>query len=282
MKKKNEFLYFALRNTRMQIGLGIVLFFFAVMIIGPSLTDYDPNEYSGPAFARPSEDHWLGTTFFGQDVFTQIVYGLRATFIVGAVGGGLATLIGLIVGFIAGYKGGILDEILNMLTNIVTVIPTLALLIIIAAYLPYRGVVSQSIIIGCIAWPWTARAVRAQTFSLRSREFVDLARMSGMSSMKIIVQEIAPNMLSYLFMALILQFGGAILAAATLDFIGLGPTEGISLGLMMQNAVLWSAIPLGLWWWALPPGMIIAAIVSALYFMNTGLDEIFNPKLREM
>ncbi|MER3458451.1 MAG: hypothetical protein C4309_07325, partial [Chloroflexota bacterium] len=118
---------------------------------------------------------------------------------------------------------------------------------------------------GCTAWPWAARAVRAQTFSLRAREFVDLARLSGMRPLKIILTEIAPNMLSYLLLVFILQFGGAILIAATLDFIGLGPTNAISLGLMMNNAVLWSALMLGMWWWFIPPGIAITAIVGALY-----------------
>ena len=108
-----------------------------------------------------------------------------------------------------------------------------------------------------------------------------MARMSGMKPFKIIFGEIAPNMMSYLVMTFILQFGGAILTAATLDFIGLGPTNTISLGLMMQYAVLWGALQLGTWWWFIPPGLAITAIVGGLYVMNVGLDEVFNPKLRE-
>ena len=190
-------------------------------------------------------------------------------------------MIGVLVGFIAGYRGGLVDEILNMLTNIVLVLPTLAVLLIIAAYLEVRSVLAESFFIGITAWPWAARAIRAQTFSLRSRDFVDLARLSGMKSLKIIFTEIAPNMMSYLFMTFILMFGGAILTAATLDFIGLGPTSGISLGLMMNYALLWSALHLGMWWWFVSPGVAITSIVGALYIMNVGLDEVFNPKLRE-
>lgn len=280
-KKRNEFLYFALRNNKLKLGLCVVLFFIVLAFVGPLLTDFDPLAYVGPMAQTPSSAHWFGTTTFGQDVFAQFVVGLKSTFLVGAVGGGLGTLIGMLVGFVGGYRGGLADESLNMLTNIVLTIPTLAVLIIIAAYLSVRGVLSESIFIGCTAWPWAARAIRAQTLSLRSREFVDLSRMSGMKPLRIIFTEIAPNMMSYLVMTFILQFGGAILIAATLDFIGLGPTRGISLGLMMQNAVLWSALPLGIWWWFIPPGLAIAAIVGALYIMNVGLDEVFNPKLRE-
>jgi peptide/nickel transport system permease protein len=281
-KQKNEMLYFALRNTRLRVGLGVVLFFVVLTLVGPLFTDYSPNDYVGPPAQTPSSEYWFGTTTFGQDVYTQFVLGLRATFLVGIVGGGLGTFLGVLIGFIAGYQGGIVDELLNTLTNIVLVIPTLAILLIIAAYLEVRGVLAESIFIGCTAWPWAARAIRAQTFSLKSREFVDLARLSGMPPHKIIFTEIAPNMMSYLFMTFILQFGGAILNAATLDFIGLGPTTGISLGLMMNNAVLWSALHLGMWWWFVPPGLAITAIVGALYVMNVGLDEVFNPKLREM
>ncbi len=281
--KKHEFLYFAWRNNKLRVGLTIVLAFLVIALIGPLLTDNPPFDYVNPMGAEPpSAEYWFGTTTFGQDVFSQFVYGLRATFLVGALGGGLGTLLGVLIGFTAGYRGGLVDEVLNMVTNIVLVIPTFAVLLIITAYLKVRGFVVESIFIGCTAWPWVARAIRAQTFSLRSREFVDLARLSGMKAWKIIFSEIAPNMMSYLLLVLILQFGGAALIAATLDFIGLGPTSGISLGLMMNNAVLWGALLLGVWWWFVPPGLAITMIVGALYVTNVGLDEVFNPKLREM
>ena len=282
MKNKSEFLYFALRNSKLRIGLAVVLLFLALALIGPFFTTFTVDGYVGPASQPPSSTYWFGTTTFGQDVYTQFVHGLGATFVVGVIGGGIGTLIGIIVGFTGGYRGGIVDELLSILTNIVLVIPTLALLLIISAYLEVRGVVLESLFIGFTAWPWAARAIRAQTFSLRSREFIDLARLSGMRDWKIIFTEVAPNMMSYLFMTFILQFGGAILIAATLDFIGLGPTQGISLGLMMNNAVLWSALTLGMWWWFVPPGLAITIIVGAMYIMNVGLDEVFNPKLREM
>jgi len=282
-KRKSEFLYFALRNKKLQVGLIIVLFFLLLSFIGPTLAHNEPLAYVNPGGAEPpSSEYWFGTTFFGQDVFAQFVYGLRATFLVGIIGGGLGTLIGILFGFTAGYRGGIVDEILNILTNIVLVIPTLAVLLIIAAYLEVRSILMECIFIGFTAWPWAARAIRAQTFSLRTREFVDLARMSGMKPLKIVFTEVAPNMMSYLVMTFILQFGGAILNAATLDFIGLGPTNAVSLGLMMKLAVLWGALQLGSWWWFIPPGLAITAIVGALYIMNVGLDEVFNPKLREM
>lgn len=280
--KKNELLYFAFRNPKLLIGLFVLLFFILLTAIGPRLTDYKPTDFVGPAAQPPSADYWLGTTSFGEDVFTQFVHGLAPTFMVGIIGGGIGTLLGMIVGFTAGYRGGFLDEILNILTNVILTLPVLAVLVVLSAYVKVRGVLIESIFIGCTTWPWAARAIRAQTFTLRNRDFVDLAKLSGRSPIKIIFTEIAPNMASYLFMTFILMFGGAILTAATLDFLGLGPTQVISLGMMMNLAVLWSALTLGMWWWFLPPGIGITAIVGALYIMNVGLDEVFNPKLREM
>ncbi len=282
-RKGSEFLFFALRNNKLRVGLTVVLGFLVLALIGPYLARNAPLDYVNPLGAEPpSAAYWFGTTTFGQDVFAQFVHGLRATFLVGAIGGGLGTLLGVLIGFTAGYRGGLVDEALNMLTNMVLVIPTLAVLLIITAYLEVRGVFTESVFIGLTSWPWVARAIRAQTFSLRSREFVDLARLSGMKPWKIVFSEIAPNMMSYLLLVFILQFGGATLNAATLDFIGLGPTTGISLGLMMNNAVLWGALLLGFWWWFIPPGLAITMIVGALYITDVGLDEVFNPKLREM
>jgi peptide/nickel transport system permease protein len=281
-RKRNEFLFFAWRNTKLRIGLGVVALFVILAIVGPLLTNYDPTDFVGPPGSPPSAKYWFGTTTFGEDVFTQFVHGLSSTFFVGIVGGGLGTLLGMIIGFSAGYRGGFLDEVLNVLTNVVLTIPALALLVVLSAYVKVRGVFIESLFIGFTTWPWAARAIRAQTFTLRSRDFVDLAKLSGMGSVKIIFKEIAPNMASYLFMTFILMFGGSILTAATLDFLGLGPTQGVSLGLMMNMAVLWSALTLGMWWWFIPPGIGITAIVGAFYVMNVGLDEVFNPKLREM
>jgi peptide/nickel transport system permease protein len=279
---RSEFVYFALRNWKFVLGASVVLIFFLAALIAPALVPHKPLEFSGPTDSPPSADYWFGTTSFGQDVFSQFVNGLRAAFLVGIVGGGIAWLLGASVGFTAGYRGGWLDDLLNMLTNVVLVIPTLAILIIVAAYINVHSYVTEAILIGLTSWPWAARAVRAQTFSLKTRDFVDIARLSGRKTRQIIVTEIAPNMSSYLLMMFILLFGGAILIGASLDFLGLGPATQVSLGLMINSAYLSSALVLGSWWWFLPPGLGIIAIVGGLYVMNVGLDEVFNPKLREL
>jgi peptide/nickel transport system permease protein len=279
-RKRNETLYFAFHNTKLVVGLTVVLLLLVVAIVGPWLTDADPFEFGFPLGEAPSSAYWLGTTSSGQDVYAQFVYGLRASFFVGAVAACVAGVLGMAIGFIGGYVGGIIDDVLSMLTNIVLVIPTLAVLIIVAAYLSIGSLLSEAVLIGLTSWPWAARAIRAQTFSLASRDFVNLARLSGRGSFRVIVNEIAPNMSSYLFLTFILLFGGAVLTAATLDFLGLGPSQVMSLGLMMNTAVSNAALQLGMWWWFIPPGLAITAIVGGLYVMNVGLDEVFNPRLR--
>jgi peptide/nickel transport system permease protein len=278
---RREALHFALRNRKLVGGLAVVVAFLLAAVAGPLFVADDPLAYVGPPAAAPSGQFWFGTTTFGQDVLAQFLHGLRSTFLVGTVAALIAGVLGMLIGFTAGYRGGLVDEILNMITNVVLVLPVLAVLMIIAAYLRVRDVQVQAVIIGLFSWPWVARAVRAQTLSLRAREFVDLARLSGAPVRRIIFREIAPNMASYLFMVFILLFGGSVLFAATLDFIGLGPTDGMSLGLMLNHAKQWSAMNLGMWWWFIPPGLGITAVVGALYIMNVGLDEVFNPKLRE-
>ncbi len=278
--KRFETLYFAFHNRKLVVGLSVVVCLLVVAIIGPWLADADPFEFGYPLGQPPSATYWLGTTSSGQDVFAQFVYGLRASFIVGALAACVAAALGMTIGFIGGYFGGVIDDVLSMLTNVVLVIPTLAVLIIVAAYLSVGSLTSEAILIGLTSWPWAARAIRAQTFSLAARDFVNLARLSGRGTIRVIVNEIAPNMSSYLFLTFILLFGGSVLTAATLDFLGLGPSRVMSLGLMMNTAVSNAALQLGMWWWFIPPGIAITAIVGGLYVMNVGLDEVFNPRLR--
>jgi peptide/nickel transport system permease protein len=279
-RRRGEFLHYAIRNRKLVFGLSLELLFVLGALFGPIITPHDTSAYFPPHLA-PSAQHWFGTDYFGHDVFAQLVQGLRTSYMVGALGALCAAAVGMALGFIAGYRGGMLDNLLQMVTNIVVMIPSLVLLIVIAAYLQTRGILFEGVFIGLTTWPWVARAVRAQTFTLRTREFVDLARLSGKRSYSIIVRDIAPNMASYLFLVVVLLFGSSMLLAASFDFMGLGPTNVISLGTMMNQAMLWSALQLHVWWWFIPPGLVLTGMVFALLIANVGLDEVFNPKLRE-
>ena len=241
-RRRFEFLYFAVRNVKLIVGLSLVLLFVLIALIGPLFVKYSYTAFF-PPFRHPSAQYWLGTNYFGNDVFSEFVYGLRESLFVGILAGCGATVIGMTFGFIAGYKGGMIDEGLNVLTNVLLTLPTLVLLILVAGFLKHTSALTEAILIACTTWTWSMRAIRAQTFSLVARDFVGLARLSGEKSWSIIVREIAPNMSSYLFLVFILLFGSSILTAAGLDFLGLGPPNGMSLGIMMNQASDWSALP---------------------------------------
>jgi peptide/nickel transport system permease protein len=278
-RHRGEFLHYALRNPKLIFGISLELVFVLAAVLAPVISPHGTGTFF-IAHESPSASHWMGTDYFGHDVFAHLVYGLRTSFLVGALGALCASAVGMALGFIAGYRGGIVDEALQMLTNIMVMIPSLVLLIVIGAYLQTRGVRFEGVFIGLTTWPWVARAVRAQTFTLRTREFVDLARLSGKRSAGIVIKDIAPNMASYLFLVVVLLFGSSMLLAASYDFLGLGPTNTISLGTMMNQSMLWSALQLRMWWWFIPPGVVLTGMVFALLIANVGLDEVFNPKLR--
>jgi peptide/nickel transport system permease protein len=227
----------------------------------------------------------LGTDNFGRDVLTELVKAAAVSLQIGFVAGIIATLIGLTLGLLAGYIGGLVDDIIMFITNLFTVIPTIVLLILISFSIGQdkRGAFTIAVVIGFTAWFWTARAVRAQVVSLRNRDHVNLSKLSGHSIVYIIVTDILPYIASYVFMAFILQISSAILAEATLSILGLGPrtTEVPTLGLMMNWAMIYQAQILGKWWAYFPVIVTIALITFSMNLMNTGLDQVFNPALRD-
>jgi peptide/nickel transport system permease protein len=280
-RKRSDFIYYGLRNKKLIFGLGLELLLVFFAIIGPMIAKYAPEAFTGGQLQHPNGTYWLGTNTLGNDIFSQLANGLRESYLVGLLGAVSAAVIGMALGFAAGWRGGILDEVLQMITNIVVMMPSLVLLVVIGSYLTSKSVLFEGIFIGLTTWPWVARAVRAQTFSLRSREFVELARLSGKRPLQIIVRDIAPNMASYLVLVVILLFGSSMLLAASYDFLGLGPTGIVSLGTMMNQAQNDAALLYHEWWWFIPPGVVLTLMVVALLVANLGLDEVFNPKLRE-
>lgn len=227
----------------------------------------------------------LGTDNFGRDVLTELVSATGTSLKIGLVAGLVATTIGLTLGLLAGYMGGWVDDVIMFFTNMFTVIPSFVLLILITYSVgqEHRGAMTVAVIIGLTAWVWTARAVRAQVVSLRNRDHVNMAKLSGHSTARILLLSILPFIASYVIMALILQISSGILAEASLSILGLGPrtTEVPTLGLMMNWAMIYSAHLLGKWWAYFPVILIIALITFSLNLMNTGLDQIYNPALRE-
>jgi len=227
----------------------------------------------------------LGTDNFGRDMLTELVSATGTSLKIGFVAGTIATLIGLILGLLAGYIGGLADDLIMFITNLFTVIPGFVLLILISFSIgqEQRGAVTIAVVIGLTSWVWTARAVRSQVVSLRNRDHVNLSKLSGHSIVRIILSDILPYIASYVVMALILQISSGILAEAGLSILGLGPktTEVPTLGLMMNWAMIYSAHVTGKWWAYVPVLVTIAMVSFSMNLMNTGLDQVFNPALRD-
>jgi peptide/nickel transport system permease protein len=280
-ERRNDLVYYGLRNKKLIFGVTLELLLVLLAIIGPILAKTAPLASTGLSMKHPNGEYWLGTDLNDYDVWSQVTNGLRESYLVGVIGAAFAAVVGMALGFIAGWRGGWLDEIIQLFTNVLVMIPALALMIVIGAYMSSRSILFEGAFIGLTSWPWVARAVRAQTFTLRAREYVDLARLSGRRPVSIILKEIAPNMASYLFLVVILLFGSSMLVASSYDFLGLGPSQTVSLGYVMNQASSGSALILHLWWWFIPPGALLTLMVAALLIANVGLDEVFNPKLRE-
>lgn len=227
----------------------------------------------------------LGTDNFGRDVLTELLDATKTSLRVGLIAGTVATLIGLFFGLLSGYLGGVVDDIIMFITNLFTVIPSFVLLILISYSVGQaaRGVGLVAVIIGLTSWTWTTRSVRSQVISLRNRDHVNLSKLSGHSMMRIVLTDILPYIASYVVMAFILQISSGILAEAQLSMLGLGPSTSTAatLGLMMNWATLYSAHLNGSWWAYFPVVIMIALISFSLNLMNTGLDQIFNPQLRD-
>ena len=227
----------------------------------------------------------LGTDNFGRDVLKQLVSATGTSIKIGLLAGTVATLIGLTLGLLSGYLGGFFDDFIMFVTNVFTVIPGFVLLILISYSIgqEQRGAMVVATVIGLTSWTWTCRSVRSQVISLRNRDHVNLSKLSGHSLFRIILLDILPYIASYVVMAFILQVSSGILSEAQLSLLGLGPrtTETATLGLMMNWAMLYSAHTNGSWWAYFPVILTITLISFSLNLMNTGLDQVFNPTLRD-
>jgi peptide/nickel transport system permease protein len=270
----------ALESARFRFGFcvfaGVVLFAFAF----PLFSDIDPMDMTGMMFESPGGEHYLGTDNFGRDVLAELAAGTRSSIIIGALAGSIATCIGLCVGLFSGYVGGWVDNLLSSVTNVFVVIPSFVILVLISVSISSRNFMTTAIVIGVTAWPWTARAVRSQTTSLRNRDHVSMSRISGHGLVRIILRDILPYVASYVVTAFILQVASGIISEASLSMLGLGPQNTATLGLMMHWSVQFSGLGNGAWWSFLPVVLLVSLITFSLNLMNTGLDQIFNPQIR--
>ncbi|WP_249019378.1 ABC transporter permease [Conexibacter sp. S30A1] len=264
-----------------KIGITILVLFILVAIFGPALAPYNPNTTTTQSVPEaPNIHHLFGTDSSGGDILSQMLTGTRSTVIVGLVTGVVATILSVLVGIAAGYLGGYADEGLSLFSNIVLVLPVLPLLIVILAYEPHSGSTVTIALLSALGWPWGARVIRAQTMSLRNRDFVLAAREVGEPAWRIIVFELMPNQIGLIAASFVGTVLYAILTSVALAFLGLTNLSVWSLGVILYWAQSGSAVELGAWWWYVFPGMAVAFLGMSLVLINFGLDELSNPRLR--
>jgi peptide/nickel transport system permease protein len=268
--KRKRFRFLA--NAKSAVGLGIVTFFVILGIVGPWLAPQDPSELSADLIQAPSRQHLFGTTHLGQDIFSQVFVGFTA--------GLVATVLSVLIGVTAGYLGGWVDDVLSALMNIFLVIPALLLIIIITATLPNAGDGLVALVIGFTSWAWGARVLRAQTLSLRRRDYVQAARATGETSWRIITFEVLPNLTAIIAASFVGTVIFAVLSEITLAFIGVAGSNGWNWGTILFWAQSQQALAQGAWWWFVPAGLAIALLGTGLSLLNFGIDEFISPRLR--
>ncbi len=265
-------------------GLGILVLFVLLAFLAPLITDkatMDPTcTCTGAPLQPPSSEFWFGTDNLGRSVYTMTIWGARISLTVGLAATLISMVIGSLIGIAAGYYGRWLETGLMRLTDWFLVLPWLALAIVLASVLG-RSQLIIILVIGITSWPGTARIVRAQTLSVKTRPYVERSRALGSSNWHLITRHILPNVGPLIFANTILTVAIAILSESTLAFLGLGDPLSVSWGTMLEFAFSAGAATTGVWWWLLPPGLAIVLVVLAFTMCGFALDEILNPKLRE-
>ena len=271
----------AIRSNRKATAGAVLLVFFILVALFPGVIARDnPSLDAFKPKLGLSAAHLLGTTAYGQDMFAQLVWGTRNVMIIAFTVGLATTAIAVLIGVAAAYLGGLWDSTLNVLTDVLLVIPLFPLLIVIAAYARNGGTLVLILVITATSWSYTARQLRSQALTLRSRDFLEAARVRGERKIYVIVMEVIPTMTSLIVASFLTNALYAILFASSLQFIGLGDPNTVSWGTMLywaqNNAALQTGQPL----WAIAPGGCIAALGAAFALLNYAFDEIGNPALR--
>lgn len=270
------------RQPKARVGLLILAALIVIAVFAPLISPYSPHRNTFPPMLGPSGAHLLGVTGSGEDILSQLIYGARASLIVGLVSGFLATFVGVTIGLIAGYLSGVADTVLNFLMNVLLVIPALPMMIVVSTYRKGGGLGTIILVIVLISWALGGRVVRSRVMSLRSLDFVTAARLSGDRTFRIVSRELLPNMISLVAVLFFSIATAAVLAESGLEFIGLGSPSTVSWGTMLYYAQTYNLLSQGLWAGVLAPGLCIALLATAFALINFGVDELSNPRLREV
>jgi peptide/nickel transport system permease protein len=271
-------------NAKIAVGVGVVAFFVLMALAAPLLTSYDPDASVVTGSLPPSPTHILGTTGLGQDMFAQIVYGARISLVVGFCAAIGSTVLQVFFGLTSAYFGGLVDDVLSLIINVFLVLPGLPLTIVLASLATANSANKNEFVIALVllftSWSYGARVLRAQTLSLKEREFVAAARASGETTLRIIFAEILPNELALVASTFVGTFVYAVGAEVALEFLGLGDTSKASWGVILYWAQNNAALIVGKWWQFVPAGLCVAVLCAGLTFINFGIDELANPRLR--
>lgn len=268
-----------LLSAKFLVGAGIVVAIVAFGTIVPFFSQ-DPRAISNVGLTSPSGEHLLGTTQIGQDVLAQLAYSTRGSLIIGVSVAGLTLGLSALFGILGAYIGGAVDEGFSLFSNVMLVIPGLPLVIVIASYIQNKSVFLVIIVLSVTGWAAGARVLRSQTLSVRNRDYVLAAKVSGEKTWRVICVEILPNLLPVMSSGFVFSVLGAILAEAGLSFIGIGATGALTWGTMLAAASNAQALLFRAWWWFAPPGLLIAILGAGLSLINFSIDEVINPKLR--
>ncbi|MER7459865.1 ABC transporter permease [Micromonospora sp. NPDC126480] len=276
--KRRRFRFLA--NGKVATGLVVLAVYGLFAVIGPWVAPYDPSARSNDVLQPPSAEHWFGTTHLGQDIFSQILVGTRSVVVVGLIAGVVATILSILIGVTSGYLAGVADEGLSALSNVFLVIPALPLIIIVTSIVERASDTLVALIIGFTSWAWGARVLRAQTLSLRRRDYVEAARASGERTWRIILFEILPNLTAIIASGFVGTVIFAVMSEITLAFIGISSITSWNWGTILFWAQGQQALAQGAWWWFVPAGLAIALLGTALALINFGIDEFVSPRLR--
>lgn len=270
-------LRFVLNNGMLCTGLGIVLAMSAAALLAPWLAPYDPTLHHQAILEPPSAQFPLGTDAFGRDVLSRLLYGARVSLWVGFVSVGLAVCIGLVLGLTAGYFGGWTDEAIMRGVDVMLCFPSFFLILAVIAFLE-PSLTNIMVVIGLTSWMGVARLVRAETLSLRERDFVAAARLAGTSSRQIILRHIFPNALAPVLVSATLGVAGAILVESSLSFLGLGvqPPDHSWGNMLMEGKDVLEIAP----WLSLYPGLAILITVLGYNLLGESLRDLLDPRLR--
>lgn len=270
------------RNPNLGVGMILIAILLLISLIGPLFVDVSQAQPTSVLPDQPpSRDFPLGTDDQGRDLAAVLVAGLPLTLRIGLIAGVVGLSIGVFLGFAAGYTGGPFDVGVRVVVDTLLTVPGLLVLIIIADSI--KGVISinlMAVVVASLAWMYPTRNIRAQVLSLRERAYVQMAKLSGMGPIRIIVQELMPNMLPYLAASFAGAVASAVLASIGLEALGLGPQDAPDIGMTIYWAISFSALLRGLWWWWLVPIVVVVVLFLGLFLIAAGLDEIANPRRR--